>query len=204
MKAKHSKYHDKYIEFQRINKAIAANDHKEIGRIYKQYVSSFCTFIKKRYRFLEQDELMSIYNDSLQFVFTQSTMGKLRFYQAEFKTYLMAIGLKKSLSYIGKYRREYHVVVETFEESLHDVREPGPEIDIHAIDFQYIMKIVEQMKAPCDIILSLTYKGVGLDDIAALLNRTRNAIKTKRSACLKQIRVMLDKKNIKGEDVYGG
>lgn len=200
MEQESSKSHDKYLVFKRINDAIRTNNQKEISAIYQEHIHDFFRFIRKHFQVLAEDELISIYNDSLQFVFEQSRSGKLMFYGAKFHTYLFAVGLNRAYSYIRN-NKTNDPVMENISEWQNILSGKDPEVN--ASDFQLIMDLVNKMKAPCDIILSLTYEGFELSSIAEVIERTPNATKTKRSECLKSLRAMLEKIKIRKEDIYG-
>jgi len=202
MKTKSSELPDPYSDFRKINLAIENNNQREINAIYKKYIVYFSAYIKKYYASLEKEEIISIYNDTLQFVFAQSAKGELRFYGAQFQTYLIRVGINRTLSYIKKYKKDESVTEElsTFEYVVSDTTN---ESIVHSSDFELILDIVKNMKAPCDIILSLTYEGVELEGIAEIIDRTKDATKTKRSSCMKTLRMILENQKIKRTDVYG-
>ncbi|NDV65370.1 RNA polymerase sigma factor [Bacteroides sp. 224] len=202
MEQEHSTSHDKQEEFLRVNRAIASHDRREIALIYEKYIAYFCGFMRKRYAFLTEEELHSIYNESLAFVFEWSKRGKLQFYGADIKTFLLNVGIKRAISYMKKFKDDGYT--ESIDELKNLPADVEKEKALHSIDSRLIRSIVNGMKAPCDVILSLTFVDAPLKDIAEALGRTVDATKTKRSNCIKQIRQKLEQLKIRKEDLYGG
>lgn len=167
-------------------KAFREEGNPLLNELYYEFLPLITQYLKKQSSGLRDDEAEDIFADSITVVF-KKTLEPDFYFTDSFKSYLFTISKFLLLKVLRKKKNwkkvtEQHLKVQS---SVGEFSEEIEKID----EFNYVMKIVEEMDDVCKkMIISFYLEGKGLEDIALDLGYAgANSAKVKKFKCMRKL-----------------
>ncbi len=181
MKIKFFKSAGKKEELKYIQSALLSNDSKKIMELYDNYREPFIAFFISRFS-VERNEAIDLYKESFSDFCENIIVGKLSELTCALQTYLIKIGLNKTLNQ-SRNQDKYEKSVDLLE------------LKILSKDVEYneqqeiVYRLVLELGEPCNEVLTLFfYEEKSLKEIAVIMNyKNEDVVKTRKSRCIKTL-----------------
>ena len=170
---------------------LLSEDRLKLKNLYYEFRSGFFGFGKKHYK-LDDTDLNDIYQEAFLALRKNAIAGKLQGVKSSMKTYLFGIGkhmminLLKSRNKTVPYEANLHIVGEKVEEISYKSPEPLTE------EQKRLREHFAKLGKKCQEMLTMFYyRGLTLEEIAAIGNYSYEVVKAQKSRCLRSLREML-------------
>ncbi len=170
-----------------------SNDDRVISCFYESHRTSFFSFFRSHYS-KDDPYILDLFQDSCIVLWKNIQHGKLTedSLTSTLSTYFLSIG---KYTMMAKDRKYKEIIEDDELANLHFIEDDEEELRKRVELEDFIYRMVEDMKSPCDKLLKAQYwdKMSGAEIAAQYGYSGADSVKTQKSKCIKKLRNLIAK-----------